>query len=443
MFKKLRLKLTLINLSIMLTLFSLLIIGTYYFTQINMTRHSHEIAQKIVEDVQSGLITDILPHNALPQGQGPGAGPGPERGSGMMPGPNLMPIPAPPSRPGMGPNFFFVKTAPEGAIVLASSGHYLASNRLSVLTEETVAAADQEGELEFDGLKYAFLKSPYPDQSGLLIVFHDLAQDANILNIQTTTLLIVGLICCLLSFGASFFMANHAMIPVKAAWQQQKSFLSDASHELRTPLAIIQTSLDIVRGNPTETVASQSKWLNNIQEESVSMAQLVESLFFLARADSHQQPLNKQAFSFTTALLQAANPFESIADAKSVALQIVATTPLEVYGDEARLKQVVGIILDNAIRHTASGGKIVVSLLPAAAKISLTVTDTGEGIDAAHLDKIFDRFYQADNSRHTGGSGLGLAIAKWIIENHNGSITATSTPGVGTAFTIKLPSYEG
>jgi two-component system sensor histidine kinase CiaH len=172
------------------------------------------------------------------------------------------------------------------------------------------------------------------------------------------------------------------------------------------------------------------------------MAQLVDSLFFLARADSHQQPLNKQPFSFTTALWQAADPFESIADAKGVSLQTVITTQVEVFGDEARLKQVVGILLDNAIRHTNSGGKVVISLLTTATKVSLTVTDSGEGIAPANLDKIFNRFYQADNSRHKGGSGLGLAIAKWIIENHDGFITVTSTPGIGTVFTVKLPIYQ-
>jgi two-component system sensor histidine kinase CiaH len=438
MFKKLRLKLTIINLSILLALFSLLIIGTYYFSQINMTRHSHAIARRITEDVQSGLITDIEQHHPLPQGPPPG----PELGPGIMPGPAPTLIPGPPPGHGMGSNFFFVKASPDGTIALSSSGHYLAVSRLTELTEETARTYGLEGELVFDGIKYSFFKSPLPDHSGLLIVFHNLTQDANILNVQTTTLLIVGLICCLLSFGASFFMANRAMIPIQDAWQQQKNFLSDASHELRTPLAIIQTSLDIVRDNPTETVASQSKWLDNIQEESISMAQLVNSLFFLARADSHQQPLNKQLFSLTTALQQTSVAFESIATAQGVSLQTVVNDSIEIFGDETRIKQAIGILLDNAIKHTGSGGKVVISLLPAAATTLLTVTDSGEGIDPAHLDKIFNRFYQADNSRNKGGAGLGLAIAKWIIESHNGIIAVTSTLGVGTSFTIKLPAYS-
>ncbi|MBP2661017.1 MAG: phoR 1, partial [Firmicutes bacterium] len=227
---------------------------------------------------------------------------------------------------------------------------------------------------------------------------------------------------------------------IKKAWQQQHDFLSDASHELRTPLTIIQTNLDIIKDSLDETVASQSKWLDNIQEESTCMKNLVNSLLFLARADSKQQSPNKQLFPFDILLSEAAAPFEAIAQQKNLSLEVHANRNTEVFGDKHQLKQVIAILLDNASRHTAPGGKIIVALSQTGNKLLLTITDSGEGMKPQHLERIFDRFYQVDESRNNGGSGLGLAIAKWIIESHGGSISVSSTPNVGTIFTILLPA---
>ena len=234
-------------------------------------------------------------------------------------------------------------------------------------------------------------------------------------------------------------MANRAMIPIQKAWQQQKDFLADASHELRTPLTVIRTNLDVVRGSPEDTVLSQSKWLDNIQEETVSMAKLVDSLLFLARVDSQQPLLHKRFFFFDKALAEAVIPFEPVAGAKGVLLKVASDAPVGYDGDEARIKQLVGILLDNAIRHTPSGGAVSVSLLKIDAKIMLSVVDTGEGIKAAALEKIFDRFFQVDNSRSSGSSGLGLAIAKVIAESHGGKISVSSAPGEGATFIAEFP----
>ncbi|CQR71987.1 Sensor protein SrrB [Sporomusa ovata DSM 2662] len=423
MFQKLRLKLTLINVAIILALFFLLICGTYFFAKIDMTKHTQAGMQRITADIQAGKISD------LPQRpSGPGRDPRPPRPPSVSP-----------SGPPPGPNFFFVKTSPEGAITFQSSNQPLDSSRLTLLTNQALQATANLDTLIVEETNYTYLKTPLDNQSGTVIVFHDLTQETNMLQLVLTTLLAVGLICAILSFGASFYMANRAMVPIKKAWRQQQDFLSDASHELRTPLTIIQTNLDIVLDSLDETVASQSKWLNNIQEESICMKNLVNSLLFLARADSTQQPLKKQLVFLDTVLRQAAAPFEAIAQQHSLVLEVHASSAMEVHGDEAQLKQVIAILLDNASRHTAPGGKISVSLSQAGSKIILTVSDSGEGIAAEHLDKIFDRFYQVDKSRNKGGSGLGLSIAKSIIESHGGSITVTSTPGEGTIFTVQLP----
>jgi len=252
-------------------------------------------------------------------------------------------------------------------------------------------------------------------------------------------LVATGFVCLILSLLASIFMANRALLPIQRAWQQQKDFLADASHELRTPLAVIQTNLEIVMKSPDETVASQDKWLSNIQEESEQMAALVNSLLFLARADSQQQMLTKALFALDQAAAGAAAPFTGIAAAKGLELEVAVGSEATLCGDENRVRQVIGILLDNAIRHTPQGGKVSLQLLRSDNKAMMIVADSGEGIDARYLDKIFDRFYQVDSSRFKGGAGLGLALAKWIIEHHGGRIQVASTPGSGTRFTVELP----
>ncbi len=429
MFQKLRLKLTLINVSIILVLFLLLVVFAYLFSEMKIKKHNETLAQNIVSEIQAGIITDLphrppAPHAGLP-GRPEGAPPGP-------------PPRKPPDKP-PGPNFFFVKTSPTGDITFQSSGQTLDPERLKSLTEAALRAALPQDTIIFEQISYSYLKAPLTDQLGSVILFQDLTQETNMLRTVLTALLAVGTGCSVLSFGASFYMASRAMIPIKKAWQQQNDFLSDASHELRTPLSVIQTNLDIIRTSPDETVASQNKWLDNIQEEAIAMTNLVNSLLFLARADSAQQPLHKHSFDLTLALLQAASPFEAVAIQKQIFFDVSISAPVEFYGDEARLKQVIAILLDNALRHTPAGGKVLACLSLSAEKIFITITDSGEGIAAEHLDKVFNRFYQVDKSRNKGGSGLGLAIAKWIVDSHNGTITVTSKPGTGTTFTIQLP----
>lgn len=275
-----------------------------------------------------------------------------------------------------------------------------------------------------------------------MIVMEDLSHAKHMLHQLLTALSIAGVLCLALAFFSSAYMADKAMQPIKHALQQQKDFLSDASHELRTPLAVMQTNLDIVMDSPQELVADQQKWLNNIQEETLQMTKLINSLLFLARVDSHEQRLEQHPFDLSQAIVQTIESFKPFALSKGVSLQIVVDQPLPVKGDEDKIKQVIGILVDNALRHSPNTGKIAVELRRNNRMAALTVTDYGEGIPPEYLNKIFNRFFQVDPSRSKGGTGLGLAIAKWIIDSHGGSIQANSTLGLQTTFTVRLPLHK-
>lgn len=416
MFRKLRLQLMLVNLSVIFLLFFLLITGTYFFVQDRMINGGTRMMNKISHDLTMGKGINF------PPGSGPGPGPDPDE-----------------DRP-PGPMIFFIKTNPTGDLIQTSPFIPLTKEQISRLAIQTQQIGASKGSLLFSQSEYYYQITPITGQQDIFIVFLDSQRDRDLLKSLVKGLSLTGLFCMILSVFGSFFMANKAMIPIQKAWKQQKDFLADASHEFRTPLAVIQTNLEIVRDNPKETVESQAHWLDNIYEESICMTKLVESLLFLARADSHQQLLTHDYFRLDQAIIVATELFRPIAAAQGITLGLKANTGILYSGDEAKLRQVVGILLDNAIRHTPTGGKITVTLEESYHEILLSVTDTGEGINPNHLGKIFERFYQSDSSRSKGGTGLGLSIAQWIVQSHSGSIKVASTPGKGTTFTICLHS---
>ena len=238
----------------------------------------------------------------------------------------------------------------------------------------------------------------------------------------------------------SLILSKLAIRPIQASWQKQLDFTADASHELRTPITVIQTNLDLVMDSPDETVESQMKWLKNIKAENMRMAKLVEDLLTLSRADTDQPMLEKEIFMLDEVISKTLTPFEPIAKEKNIKLSIVVNNQIAFYGDRKRIKQLVVILLDNALNYTDSG-TVTVDLARSEKEITITVSDTGHGIEAEHLNKVFDRFYRVSKTKtlNQDGAGLGLSIAKWIVREHGGQIQAASTIGLGTSFVVHLP----
>lgn len=409
MFHKLRWRLTFINVGIIALLFGILITGAYFFSQAEITKRSEMLLQRIAEDVNAGILKDI-----------------PRPGEHGVP-----PLPH--------HSVFFVKTDSTGRIASVSSSPSISSAGLVKLTQETLLAANDFGQVHVDQVPYNFFKTSRAELPGSLIVFQNIERERDFSRIIITGLLLAGLICLALSMVGSFFLADRAMRPIQASWQQQREFLADASHELRTPLAVIQANMEVVMSNPDESVSDQDKWLKNIKEGITSMTYLVDSLLFLARTDSEQHLLERKTFDLNNSLMEVMLSFKLLSDNKRILLEAHLDDKVTYCGDESKIKQVVGILLDNAVRHTSKDGMIKLCLQKKDSKILVVVSDTGEGIDGKHLGRIFDRFYQADPSRSKGGAGLGLSIAKWIIEQHGGSFQVMSTVGEGTTFIIVLP----
>lgn len=237
----------------------------------------------------------------------------------------------------------------------------------------------------------------------------------------------------------------NAMIGrLERSFAEIRRFTADASHELRTPLTILRTEVEVAL-NKSLTVADHQHHLGNVLEELVRMSRLTDQLLTLSRRDAGVEQLDTAPLDLQSLAAGVVEAMQPLAEAKGVLLRIEGAGPVQVAGDEGRLRQVFINLLDNALKYTSGGGKVTVRFGQQDCSSVVVVEDTGIGISAEHLPRIFDRFYRVDKarSRLEGGTGLGLSIAQSIVAAHGGIIEITSTAGRGTVCTVRLPRKPG
>lgn len=247
------------------------------------------------------------------------------------------------------------------------------------------------------------------------------------------TIFIIGTaIIIVLSLLISFWLIK----PVELAFNKQKQFISDASHELKTPIAVISANADILESE----IGNDNKWLGYIRSESERMSKLITSLLTLTRIELQEDKTQLTHFDMCNAVMEITMPFESVAFEKGIFLQCEPEGEVFVNGNEQQLKQVVAILTDNAIKHCTENGIVSVNVYPTGKnRCTVSVSNDGEPIPYEIRDKIFERFFRADESRtrEENRYGLGLAIAKQIIENHKGTISIKCDDNITTfVFTI-------
>ncbi len=232
---------------------------------------------------------------------------------------------------------------------------------------------------------------------------------------------------------------NDMLDRIEAAYNRQKQFVSDASHELRTPIAVIQGYTGLLERWGKDNPDIRDEAIAAIAGETKGMKELVENLLFLARHDKKTLSLSFEPFDSRDMLLELIKETEIIA--KEHRIEDGGIAPCTLLADRGAVKQAVRVFVENAIKYTPPGGSVAVSSEVKGQNLWITVTDTGQGIKKADLQRIFDRFFRADEARNsqTGGHGLGLAIARIIAVSHGGKIHVKSQPGQGSAFTLELP----
>lgn len=232
---------------------------------------------------------------------------------------------------------------------------------------------------------------------------------------------------------------NTMLASIEEAYTAQQRFVSDASHELRAPLTAIQANLDLLHRHPEMTDTDRAEALAEAERESTRLTRLVADLLALARADAGL-PLRADVVDLDAIVLDAVSNARQLSRGQTLA--IGSFQPVQVRGDEDRLKQLLLILLDNALKYTPPEGTVTVGLRRVGNEGEVVVGDTGVGISEDALPHVFERFYRADpgRGRDPGGTGLGLPIADWIVRQHGGRIDISSRVGAGTMVTVRLPT---
>jgi signal transduction histidine kinase len=231
--------------------------------------------------------------------------------------------------------------------------------------------------------------------------------------------------------------AERALVPIRDALRRQREFAADASHELRTPLTVVRGSVEDLRRNADLPVSSVGQALEDIEGEVDRLTALVDDLLLLARTDSGVVELAAEPTDLAEIALDASGVLIAAAERRDVLIEVDAQ-PVPLVADPARLRQLVTILVDNAVRHAPARSTVQVSVGTTDGFASLRVEDRGPGFRPEDLPRAFDRFWRAPDAP-PGGTGLGLSIAAWIAERHGGSVTASNRPDGGARLEVLLP----
>jgi len=248
-----------------------------------------------------------------------------------------------------------------------------------------------------------------------------------------------ALAALLLVAGAGYLLVRQATAPVEQSMEQMRRFMADAAHELRTPVTILRTRAELAlaqpRDAPGDTAAFQA-----IEREADRLGGIVGDLLTLARADADERKVVRGSLYLDDVVSQAVAAARALAERKGVALVVGSFEEAQIMGDAGLVERLVLIVLDNAIKYTPAGGRVRLDVTSGDGRRSVIVTDSGIGIPADQLPRIFERFYRGESARsHAEGAGLGLPIARWIADLHGARI-AVASDATGTRVQIDFPA---
>ena len=269
------------------------------------------------------------------------------------------------------------------------------------------------------------------------LAFVDMSMEQAVLRKMMGSYLFIAFASLLLLLGVSILLSHWATRPVEKAWKQQRQFLSDASHELKTPLTVILSNAELLE--QAELPDKPARWSDNILSEAGRMRSLVEEMLTLARADNMVRTAVLTEVSLSDVAADCALSFEPVAFEAGKSLDYTLAENVTVLGDREKLRQLISVLLDNAIKYGADGGTVTLTLEKTDRQAKLTVSNPGDPIPPEQLGHLFERFYRADDSRgEKSGFGLGLSIAQTIAAEYKGTLKAESDD-VSTRFLYTMP----
>lgn len=327
--------------------------------------------------------------------------------------------------------YFTVTLDDEGEISSCNLEHIAAVDEETAL-EYGKIVSEKKSETGFYGIyRYRVMQ----DNGQTVCIFLDCAREISSFRVTAVSSVVVSLLGLAAVLVLVVFFSQLVFRPVEESIRKQKQFITDASHELKTPLTIIDANTEVI-----EMEAGENQWTKSTRKQIQRLSGLVQQLVALNRLDENRDMDEKAEFSLSEAVVETVQPYEAPAWTGGKVLEQQIEERLLLTGNERSVRQLVGILVDNAVKYTPEGGKIRVALKKKGKKRCLEIFNDTEEIPEGKLDVLFERFYRLDSSRNsaTGGSGIGLSVAKAIVQAHKGKITAVSPDGKSLRITVIL-----
>ena len=332
--------------------------------------------------------------------------------------------------------YFTLEIDQEGQLSATGGGYFDLSDEdyLREVRDAALATHAQTGVLESYNLRFCRVVTP----NNQCVVFTDMTSEQRTMHNLVRSCLVIGTASLFLFLLISLGLARWAVQPVARAWDQQRQFVADASHELKTPLTVILTNAELLQ-NPACSQEERTRFAGYTLTMAHQMRGLVESLLELARVDSGLSKAAIETVDWSGLVSEAVLPFEPLYFERGLELECRIEEGLDVKGSPPHLRQVVEILLDNALKYTSPPAAVQVCLKRQGSRRLLSVSNPGPAISQEDLKNIFKRFYRLDQVRGPGHSyGLGLPIAQGVVRQHRGRIWAVSRAGQNTFF-VELP----
>ena len=276
------------------------------------------------------------------------------------------------------------------------------------------------------------------DEQGSLIIFLDCGRSLSSFRMTLLASVLLALLGLLAVLVLLLVLSSRIVRPVAESYEKQKQFITDAGHELKTPMTIISADADLA-----EMECGENQWISDIRRQAQRLTGLTNDLIYLSRMEEEQPKLQIIDFPLSDVAEEMAQSFQALAKSQEKEVSLRIQPMLSFNGDEKAIRQLLSILLDNALKYSPAGGRLELGLEKQGRTIVLTVSNTSaQPIEQDKLSHLFDRFYRTDQSRssQTGGYGLGLSIARSIVLAHKGKIRAESADGRTLTFVIHFPA---